>query len=108
MVAIWPGHEQETIEIGPLPSGLPVCAFKQFGGGYCGSAEEVAYTENFTLAGGTPGHTDTTHPFYTLHADFRDTWQQGALTKLEQDCIRDSDCQGGGDVPDNDYVDGLP
>jgi len=40
----------------------------------------------FTLAGGeSPG--DRTHHFYTLHADFWNTWHQTQLQKLELDCL---------------------
>jgi hypothetical protein len=74
-------------------------------GAYCGSVEETAYTENFTLAGGDPGNVDTSHHFYTLHADFMNGWQQTQLAGLEEVCIRNSGCQMGGDIPDNNYVD---
>ncbi len=41
----------------------------------------------FSLAGGPAGDTDTCHGYWTLHADFWDTWNQSALIPLVQDCL---------------------
>ena len=38
--------------------------------GKCGVTWTDGFQENFTLAGGTYPDADTTHPYYTLHADF--------------------------------------
>ena len=68
------------------------------GPAYCGWVAQSAYTENFTVAGGEPGNpndpVDTTHAFYTLHADFMNGWQQTKLSGLETACIRNSGCTG--------------
>jgi hypothetical protein len=100
--------QSNYLEVGPVPSGLPACAFKQFGSGYCGSAEETAYTESFTLAGGPPGNTDKSHPFYTLHRGLLEQLAAGGPDQAGAGLHPRQKCQGGGDVPDNDYVDGLP
>jgi hypothetical protein len=51
----------------------------------CGAVATSGYVETFTLAGGDGVSADTTHPFYTLHADFLQSWQQAPLQKLEDD-----------------------
>ncbi len=91
------------------PGELPTCP-QQLSPNYCGSIDETNYQENFTLAGGPAGNTDTTHPYYSLHADFWNTWQPDPLHKVEEDCIRHSECAGDNDagIPDNDYIDALP
>src|SRR5205823_591464 len=97
-----PGQDN-YLEVGVVPQGLSTCSR---GPAYCGRVAQTTYTENFTLAGGDPDDpVDTIHPFYTLHADFMNGWQQTKLSGLETVCIRNAGCTGGGDIPDNDYAD---
>ena len=91
-----------------LTLGLEECLpSSEFG---CGTAAEVISwdQENFTLAGGSGSGIDTLHKSFTFHADFWNTWQQAALTKLENDCALGTYCDTLGAVPNNDFVDGLP
>jgi len=96
--------EANYIIVSHLNPGLPTC--QQLSPNYCGSIAESNYQENFTLAGGPKDQFDTTHLYYTLYADFWNTWQQAALQKVERYCIHESKCQGT-DILDNDYVDAL-
>jgi hypothetical protein len=78
----------------------------------CGGVFEVVDpgVMDFTLAGGSipnAGPIDTTHPFYDLHADFWNTWQQDKLAILEEHCIRLGECQGNANIARNSDVDGL-
>ena len=57
---------------------------------------------------------DTTHPYYTLHADFWNTWQTDPLAKLEANCSNSRGIQPpwepicpSQNIDDNDQVDSL-
>ena len=47
-----------------------------------------------TVSGGDPDDpVDTIHPFYTLHADFWNTWDQDTLNQLVNTCLNGNvDC----------------
>jgi len=53
----------------------------------CGTIAGGGYAENFYLAGTTGTVNDHTHPYYTIHADFWNTWHQRVLAKLVADCL---------------------
>jgi len=56
---------------------------------------------------------DTCHGFWTLHADFWNTWDHSALTTLVTDCLNGGNtlCLQGNnpeaDIPNNDRVDWI-
>ncbi len=86
-----------TFTISGFPYVLPDCdAVNSIP--YCGSVAQTLSQPldtcdpanedvRFSLAGGPAGDTDTCHGYWTLHADFWDTWNQSALIPLVQDCL---------------------
>jgi hypothetical protein len=88
--------------ISGLPPGLDPCD------GDCGGVSQADYEVDFTLAGGSGEGIGTDYPFYTLHADFWNSWHQAALEKLEQYCLRGTSCgQGERNIARNADVDDL-
>ncbi|MBA3728709.1 MAG: hypothetical protein H0W94_05840 [Actinobacteria bacterium] len=68
---------------------------------------EKDFSVTFTLAGGAD-HDGTTAPYYTLHADFFQTWHLPALEKLEDLCANGSSCiASNSNIKSNEQVDGL-
>lgn len=108
----WNGHytvatsTSSSFTVTGLPTGLAACSTG------CGFAATSGYVENFTLAGGAGASIDTVHAFYTLHADFMQTWQQTPFEKLEADCANGAICYNLGgtasNIDNNDQVDALP
>jgi len=77
----------------------------------CASVAEVIgdSAEVFTLAG--EGGSGTDSPYYTMHAEFWNTWYQEKLAVLEDDCLATTcDASGGSEVnvTSNYFVDALP
>ncbi|MBA3552641.1 MAG: DUF1996 domain-containing protein [Actinobacteria bacterium] len=92
-----------TFRVANLPSTLATCTQR------CGAASQHYYNVTFTLAG--PGPEDTGNPYYRLHADFYQTWQQAALIALEDKCANGGVCAQDGqssNIKDNAQVDNLP
>ncbi len=94
----WP----RTFTASGLPSGLSSCL-----PGNCGATAEKDFTVSFTLAGGAD-HNGTTAGYYTLHADFFETWHLPALEKLELLCANGSSCtETTSNIKSNEQVDAL-
>ena len=102
------GVSGDTVTVSGVPSGLPSCDINNRDD--CGSAADHNWqvTENFTLAGGYDQNQTTSEPYYDLYADFWNTWQQAALTRLEDDCLNGTSCDSDPNIEDNDQVDQLP
>ncbi len=73
-----------------LPFGLGSCDRSEDFAGGCGYVAMTGYLPNFTIAGDRDGNPAEDLPYFTMHADFWNTWNQAALDALEEHCVNNA------------------